>query len=85
MMFNIEFSNRSKKFLKKSDKQLVVRIIEKIELLKDNPVIHESKKVMGEYRTFRIRIGDHRVLYEVDWSNKIILVNKIDKRSKVYD
>jgi len=84
-MFNIEFSNQSKKFLKKSDKQLAARIIEKIELLKDNPVIHDSKKVIGEDQTFRIRIGDHRVLYEVDWSNKTILIDKIDKRSKVYD
>ena len=84
-MFNIEFSNQSKKFLKKSDKQLAARIIEKIELLKDNPVIHDSKKVIGEDRTFRIRIGDHRVLYEVDWNNKTILIDKIDKRSKVYD
>ena len=84
-MFNIEFSNQSKKFLKKSDKQLAARIIEKIELLKDNPVIHDSKKVIGEDKVFRIRIGDYRVLYEVDWSNKIILIDKIDKRSKVYD
>ena len=84
-MFNIEFSNQSKKFLKKSDKQLAARIIEKIELLKDNPVLHDSKKVIGEDKVFRIRIGDYRVLYEVDWNNKIILIDKIDKRSKVYD
>ena len=85
MSFSIFYDNQPKKFLKKSDKQLAARIIEKIELLKDNPVIHDSKKVIGEDQTFRIRIGDHRVLYEVDWSNKTILIDKIDKRSKVYD
>ena len=84
-MFNIEFSNQSKKFLKKSDKQLALRIIEKIELLKDNPVIRDSKKIVGEDRAFRIRIGDYRVLYEVGWNSKIILIERIDKRSRAYD
>ena len=84
-MFNIEFSNQSKKFLKKSDKQLAVRIIEKIEVLKNDPVPHDSKRVVGEDKTFRIRIGDYRVLYEVDWNISLILIDKIDKRSKAYD
>lgn len=84
-MFDIEFSNQSKKFLKKSDKQLTIRIIEKIEVLKNDPVPHDSKRVVGEDRTFRIRIGDYRVLYEVDWNKKLILIDKIDKRSKAYD
>jgi len=33
-MFEIEFSNQSRRFLKKSDKQLNLRIIERINLLK---------------------------------------------------
>ena len=84
-MFNIEFSNQSKKFLRKSDRQLAMRIIEKIEVLRNDPVPHDSKRVVGEDRTFRIRIGDYRVLYEVDWNKNLILVDKIDKRSKAYD
>ncbi|MBI3035336.1 type II toxin-antitoxin system RelE/ParE family toxin [Candidatus Woesearchaeota archaeon] len=84
-MFNIEFSNQSKKFLKKSDKQLAMRIIESIEVLGNDPVPHDSKRVVGEDRTFRIRIGDYRVLYEVDWNKNLILIDKIDKRSKAYD
>ena len=84
-MLNIEFSNQSKKFLKKSDRQLAIRIIEKIEVLKNYPVPHDSKRVVGEASTFRIRIGDYRVLYEVDWNKQLILIDKIDKRSKAYD
>jgi len=84
-MFSIKFSNQPKKFLKKSDKKVTMRIIEKIELLEYRPVIHDSKKIIGEIGAFRIRIGDYRVLYEVDWNNKIILIDKIDKRSRAYD
>ena len=62
-----------------------MRIIEKIEILKNDPVPHDSKRVVGEDRTFRIRIGDYRVLYEVDWNKNLILIGKIDKRFKAYD
>jgi len=85
MIFEIEFSNQSRKFFKKSDKQLNSRIIERIDLLKIDPTPHNSVRVVGEEKTFRIRIGDYRVLYEIDWNNKVILIVKIDKRSKVYD
>ncbi len=84
-MFNIEFSNQSRKFLKKCDSDLKARIIDKIELLKTEPVPHKAVSVVGEDKTFRIRIGNYRVLYEIKWDKSIILVAKIDKRSRVYD
>ena len=59
MIFEIEFSNQSRKFLKKSDKQLNTRIIEKISLLNVDPVPHNSARVIGEDKTFRIRIGNY--------------------------
>ena len=43
MMFNISYSNRSKKFLNKADKVLVNRLIEKIEKLRENPIIHDIR------------------------------------------
>lgn len=43
-MFNIEFSNQSKKFLKRCDKELSNRIIKKIDMLKTDPVPHDSLK-----------------------------------------
>ena len=32
-----------------------------------------------------IRVGDWRILYEVDYRNNLIGVVKIDKRRRVYD
>jgi mRNA interferase RelE/StbE len=84
-MFQIETSNQSKNFLKKCDKILYQRIIDKIELLKTEPVPHDSKRVVGEKRCFRVQIGDYRILYDIIWEKRVILIAKIDKRSKVYD
>ncbi|MDO8564334.1 MAG: type II toxin-antitoxin system RelE/ParE family toxin [Nanoarchaeota archaeon] len=86
-MFNIDFADKSKKFLKKLDKHIAIRIVDKLENLKDNPVPSDSVFIGREEgeKVFRYRIGDYRALYKLKESEKIILVIKIDKRSKVYD
>ena len=83
-MFIIEFSKRAKKFLLKCSKNLQKRIIDKIALLQEEPVPHKSVKVVGEEKTFRVRVGSYRILYQIKWSKKTIIIAKIDKRDKVY-
>jgi len=83
-MFDVSYSSRSKRFLKKADKVLARRLIEKIEKLRKDPIIHDTKRVEGSGSLLRIRVGDYRILYEVDHQNNLIGVVKIDKRSKIY-
>ena len=84
-MFSLLFSNQAEKFLDKCDKSLRNRILEKIKLLTTEPVPHNSVRVQGEDNSFRIRIGDYRVLYDVYWTDGKIFIAKVDKRSRVYD
>jgi len=83
-MFALEFSNQSQKFLKKCGAELRDRILEKIKNLKTEPVPHKAVRIVGEERTFRIRVGDYRVLYEVLWDKNEILIAVIDKRPRAY-
>ena len=84
-MFDVNYSNQSQKFLKKSDKILAKRLLDKIEALRDKPIIHDSKRVEGfKEKLFRVRVGDYRMLYEVDYENNLIGIVKIDKRPTVY-
>ena len=84
-MYSLFFSNKAIKFLKKCDESLKKRISEKIETLSLDPVPHNSVKVVGEERSFRLRIGDYRVLYTIDWKKQEILIVKIGQRPSVYD
>jgi mRNA interferase RelE/StbE len=85
MILNIELDNQPKKFLKKADKTLAVRILNAIENLKTNPFPQGLKRVVHrEEKTFRIRVGDYRILYVVYLEDKTILISKIDKRPRVY-
>lgn len=84
-MFQVKYSKQAVKFLKHSDKELITRIFSKIETLKKEPIGHGSKSVQGfKEKLFRVRVGDYRMLYEVDYNNNLIGIVKIDKRERVY-
>jgi len=82
MSYNIKFSSKSKKFLKNIDNSLAIRIIEKIELLKENPF-----RYLGHFEgetCYKLCIGDYRALIDIDFENKILVVQVLDKRGRVY-
>lgn len=81
----IEFSNDSKKSLKKLDTTLRNRILNSIEKLQENPIPKDAKRIIGvEEQLFRIRIGKYRVLYEFKNEVLVIFIVNIDKRSRIY-
>ena len=85
-MFEIKLDKQAENFLAKCENEIFGRISEKLEVLSQNPVPHDAKRVLGyELPTFRIRIGKYRALYRVNYEEKRIIVVKIDKRDKVYD
>ena len=86
-MFSLDFSDKAKRFLKKLDKHIASRIIDRLENLKENPVPSDAVFIgrEGGDKVFRYRIGDYRALYKLKDSEKIVLVTKIDKRPRVYD
>lgn len=85
-MLEIRIDKQPENFLKKCEKILFERIKEKLNLLKINPVPHNAIRVVGyEEPTFRIRIGDYRALYRINYKENKIIIAKIDHRKKVYD
>ena len=85
MIFEIKYSRQAVKFLKSLDKKLVLRILSKIEKLKEEPIQHDSKTVEGyNEKLFRVRVGDYRILYEVDYKTNLIGIVKIEKRARAY-
>ncbi len=86
MSFSIDYDKQPKKFLKKHDKHMLRRFFSKIrETLSKNPVPHGAKTMVNAHGVFRIRIGDFRVLYRVNYQEQKIVVLKMEKRDKVYD
>lgn len=85
MTFTVKYFPQAEAFLRKAEKHVFLRIDSKInEVLAQNP-FQGARKVNGKARTWRYRIGDYRVLYQVDTTNKMINVYAIGKRENIYD
>lgn len=84
MKFSVQYSSRAVRFLRKVGGKNAERIIKKVEELSRKPLIRKTKKVAGSDSVFRVRVGDYRILYEVDFKNATIGIVKIDRRDKVY-
>jgi mRNA interferase RelE/StbE len=52
--------------------------------LYENPHPHHSKKLKGGSSQWRVRVGDYRVLYEIDNPRKVVKVYRIAHRREVY-
>jgi len=85
-MFSAVFGSDAKKFLKKADKEIARRIIEKIEKLKIEPFPSDVKRVVGKKKKiFRVRVGDYKIQYSVFYDKNTIFVSDIDKRERAYE
>lgn len=85
-MFNLKFSNKSSKFIKRLESKTKIRIKEKINSLCADPFPHNCVRVeqYGGYKIFRVRVGKYRILYSVHNNENLLVVINVDKRSGVY-
>ena len=85
MSFEVHLSSRAKRFLKRTDKYLYNRIINKLDKLTEDPFPHDAKRIIGQKeKVFRVRVGNYRILYVVFQDKNALLVVNIDKRPKAY-
>ncbi len=84
MRLDVKYSNQSSRFLIKCEKEIARRLLDRIEKLRDEPFPQNMKRIEGQ-KFFRVRVGKHRILYEVDKTSNLLGIVKIDKREKIYD
>ena len=85
MAYAVVIQDSASKALRKLDKPVRERIAAAIDALADDPRPAGIKAIVGERSSFRMRVGDYRVLYEVEDDQLVVLVVKIGHRSTVYD
>lgn len=64
--------------------QIARRIADRLQGLEQDPFPPNSKKLSGRNNTYRLRVGDYRVVYIVNTPLKQIFVTKVRHRKDVY-
>lgn len=83
-LYNIQFKPSIHKDLRSLPKNLVTRIMTHIERLESAPIPKQAVKLSNAERLYRIRVGDYRIVYEVDQDATLITIHYIRHRRDVY-
>ena len=84
MAYEVEFTTSAAKEFRNLERTIQKRILKKVEPLSVNPRPSGSKKLVGSEDSYRIRIGDYRVVYEVNDGTLTVLVMRVRHRREVY-
>jgi len=82
MLYDLELREEARAALKRMSPEVARRIIRKMERMQHD-LAGDVKRLKAFFPNYRLRVGDWRVLFEVE-SGKIV-VHQIKHRSEAYD
>jgi mRNA interferase RelE/StbE len=83
--YRLEWRLSTKKDLRRIASADIARIISAAQALTENPFPPGCIKLSGSERSYRIRVGNYRILYDVHSGRLIIEVIKVGHRKDVYE
>lgn len=84
MPYAIEFRPSARRDLKDLPREILQRISRKIDSLADNPRPPGVEKLSGSEDSYRVRVGDYRILYEIRDKVLLVVVVRIRHRREAY-
>jgi len=84
MAHRIEVSPAAARQLKKIDRRVLPKIVEKIDLLAGEPRPVGCEKLSGYDNLYRVRVGDHRIVYGIEDRLVAVVVLKVGNRAEIY-
>ena len=79
-MHQLKLTSRAQRELEKLSVKDLERIAEVLQKLADNPRPPGTRKLRGQIH--RIRVGDWRIIYAIIDRENLVIVGKVDRRSK---
>ncbi len=83
-MYEVLIERTAEHDLKSLPTNIFDRIVPRIKALADNPRLAGCHKLAGSKNDWRIRIGDYRVLSEIDDARKRVRIFRIRHRREVH-
>ncbi|HDJ89914.1 MAG TPA: type II toxin-antitoxin system RelE/ParE family toxin [Thermoprotei archaeon] len=84
--FRLEIKKTALKNIRRY-KEYREKFTELFKTLKNNPIPYKNfdiVKLKGYKQTYRIRLGKIRIIYQIDWIERRIIILVVAKRSKAY-
>ncbi len=83
-MYEVFISRKARRSIRKLAAKERPRMFEAIKLLGENPRPTGCKKIRGAERTWRIRVGDYRILYDIEDQVRVVTIEQVVHRKDAY-
>ena len=82
-MYRLIFSKKALDFLNKLEDELKERVWNKLQLCKEDPFrfLEHLEQIKG----YKPRVGDYRIIIDVDSKNNVLCIIKIGHRKNIYE
>ena len=84
MASQIEFTGSAARALSKFNETLQSRIAAKIDALANQPRPPGVEKLHGHRNRYRLRVGDYRIIYEIQDRIQLVQIVDIGHRREIY-
>lgn len=84
MSYAISYVPSAAKAIRKLDQSTARRLLDAIGALASDPRPSGCLQLKGGGGEFRIRVGDHRIVYDVQDDELVVLVLRVGHRREVY-
>ncbi len=85
MQYLIEFTPQAEKDLLRIDKSIAINIVNKIDWLSQNIESIMPVPLKGRFKgKYKLRVGDWRVVYSIDYSTHVITIYAVRHRREIY-
>lgn len=82
--YKLEIKERAIKEVSRVHPSIGKRLLSSVEALASDPRPRQSHKLRDSENFYRLRIGDYRILYQVDDKAKLVTIFKVGHRREVY-
>jgi mRNA interferase RelE/StbE len=82
MTYEIIWSPRAKKFLRKLPRDIAQRIILKAKLLEESPL--QYLEHLSSQTLYKLRVGEYRLLVDMDFILRIVRIQVVGHRRNIY-
>jgi len=82
--YRLSIANAVKQDVRNIERAALDRILQKIRSLAEDPFPSGCRKLKGSSSSYRVRVGDYRIIYEVDSETRTVTVFHVRHRKDAY-
>ena len=83
-MYALLIKRSAERDLRRLPRAFFERVNERILSLRDDPRPHGVRELVGALEGWRIRVGDHRILYQIDDDAQTVTIVRVKHRREAY-